>query len=297
MASKRSTTRRPNGAAGSGRERAKQNPKRLTPVRTIDDVLQSDEFREHALFPLLQSSHYFASLVDSRSLLKFDQADPATLERVHAMASALKAALQWFTTDERKPPEFVKAARAYLAKGPQLELVDLGPPPTPGRVQHFHTGIVAPRKGAMTEEGRLAGLLGIRRSVTRMLMQAERGEFEEHPRLFRMMRAGELSPRQLRDRHPHGILPQRLAAHLYLAFIAPGSPCTELLRGTNMDPDLDPLRIGDVVANELLDADVWADTERARRSRCERLAERLIREALKAIGAVVDKHLFRDRRG
>jgi hypothetical protein len=268
---------------------ASKLPPKFVLHATLEEELSGDDFALRGWHRMIDLADYVSHLVDGRStgLLA---AEAPTYGKVLALATVLKAAVQWFRLDAESRPKFVVEAERYLAEQPLDEPIAAPLAYEPNATPIFiRSGPVAARKGGRGSAGRQEAMLQLKERVIKLLEAVSHAELHVHQEAFTDPSAPK--PRQ------RWVLAWAIADALI--FVIPtGFLAGELQQQGFVWKNWDDQRrkAGEAAFDVLEDADLNEEHASTRADLLGELAELLVRRMLTAIGMVPDKDLFRVRR-
>jgi hypothetical protein len=83
---------------------------------TLEQVIAGADFARRGWHRLFEVADYLAHLVDGRTTGILMLERPDTYRRAHGLATAVKAAFQWYALDASPRPRFIGEAETYLAE-------------------------------------------------------------------------------------------------------------------------------------------------------------------------------------
>ncbi len=266
------------------------SPNPTEPLSLERELEVDEDFAIHGWHRMIDLVDYIAARVDGRLTGVLVTKKPETFTRVLGLASALKAAVQWFHLDPNPRPSFVVAAEKYLAG--QLRdqpIVASKPVPPNGSPMSIRSGPVVARKGGRGSAGRQEEVAELKAALIARIEPLSQEDLHVHQQAFRDASA----PRPSQG----WMLPLVIAEEVL--FRIPNGTFAEMLREQGFLWESWEGRLA-AVAKEMLDvlddADISDDSTMPRSDKLNDLAQTLIVRALLALGVTPDKDLFRRRR-
>jgi hypothetical protein len=258
---------------------------------SLERELEVDEgFAIHGWHRMIDLVDYISARVDGRLTGVLVTKMPETFTRVLGLASALKAALQWFQLDDDPRPRFVVEAEKYLAEQPlnQPIVAPMAIPPN-GAPMSIRSGPVVAKKGGRGPAGRQDEVTALKAALVDLIEPLSQEDLHVHQRAFRDISAPRPSQKWV---------PPVVAAEL-LVFRIPNGTFAEMLREQGFLWESWDKRLAAVawaMLDVLDDADISDDSIEPRTDRLNEVAQQMIARALLALGVTPDKDLFRRRR-
>ena len=277
--------------ARAAEDRAKTRLVSLPEPLSLERELETDSgFALHGWHRMIDLTDYIAARVDGRLTGVLVTKKPETFTRVLGLASALKAAVQWFCLDSNPRPKFVAEAERYLAEQP-LDRAIVAPTVAPWNIGpiSMRSGPVVARKGGRGAAGRQEEVTALKASIVDLLAPLSQEDLHVHQEAYRDASAPR--PRQ------GWVL--ACAIGDALLFGIPNGALAEMLREQGFlwrDWDGHRAAVWNGVFEVLDDADINGEPAETRADRLDELAQMLTSRALVALGIVPDKDLFRRRR-
>jgi hypothetical protein len=256
----------------------------------LERELETDDFAVRGLHRMIDLADYISSLVDGRTTGLFVTKTPDVYSRVLGLATALKAAVQWFRLDNDPRPKFVVEAERYLAAQPlDTGIVASKAMPWNSAPISMRSGPVVAKRGGRGPAGRQEEVTKLKDALMKLIEPISQDDLHVHQQAYRADR-GPL-PRQ-------GWVLAWAIADVVL-FRIPNGALAEMFREQAFiwkDWDMRRVAAGKAAFEVLEDADVSDEPADTRAERLTELAEQLIRSVLLALDVIPDKDLFRRRR-
>lgn len=231
---------------------------------------------------MIDLADYIAHLVDGRSTGVL-ATSAQTYSQVLGLATALKAAVQWFRLDAGSRPKFIVEAERYLAEQPLgaaiVGTMAIEPNENPISIR---SGPVVARKGGRGVGGRQEAVVRLKDAISQLLSKVSTSELHAHQLAFEDPSA----PKPAQGWVLAWGIADALIFEIPLGFLA-----EELQQQGFTWSTWDDRRrsAGEAAFDVLEDADLSEKPMATRAKRLDELSELLIRRMLAALGVTPDK--------
>jgi hypothetical protein len=257
---------------------------------SLEQELETEDFAVRGLHRMIDLADYISSLVDGRTTGLFVTKTPEVYTRLLGLASAFKAAAQWYQLDAAPRPKFVAEAERYLAEQP-LGVDIIAPKAMPWNHApiSMRSGPVVAKRGGRGAAGRQEEVTKLKDALVKLIRPISPEDLHDHQQAYRADR-GPL-PRE------GWVLAWAIADAVL--FRIPNGALAEMFREQGFvwkDFDIRRLAAGKAAYEVLEDADLSENPADTRADGLNELAEELIKRVLHALGVTPDQDFFRRRR-